>query len=64
MQMEACAVRKALEDFVPLRLSGGMLRSGGRLVAYTLGERLNSDTFILSSCMSRRHFPMLRGPIP
>ena len=47
MQMEACAVRKALEDFVPLRLSGGMLRSGGRLVAYTLGERLNSDTFIV-----------------
>ena len=47
MQMESCAVRKALEDFVPLRLSGGMLRSGGRLVAYTLGERLNSDTFIV-----------------
>lgn len=47
MQMEACAVRKALEDFVPLRLCGGMLRSGGRLVAYTLGERLNSDTFIV-----------------
>ena len=47
MQMESCAVRKALEDFVPLRLCGGMLRSGGRLVAYTLGERLNSDTFIV-----------------
>ena len=28
-------------------MSGGMLRSGGRLVAYTLGERLNSDTFIV-----------------
>ena len=40
-------MRKALEDFVPLRLCGGMLRSGGRLVAYTLGERLNSDTFIV-----------------
>ena len=47
MQMESCAVRKALEDFVPLRLCGGMLRSAGRLVAYTLGERLNSDTFIV-----------------
>ncbi len=47
MQMEACAVRKALEDFVPLQLCGGMLRSSGRLVAYTLGERLNSDTFIV-----------------
>ncbi|HIZ87183.1 MAG TPA: DUF2156 domain-containing protein [Candidatus Coprenecus pullistercoris] len=47
MQMEACAVRKALEDFVPLRLCGGMLRCGGRLVAYTLGEQLCSDTFIV-----------------
>ncbi|HIR95980.1 MAG TPA: DUF2156 domain-containing protein [Candidatus Coprenecus stercorigallinarum] len=47
MQMEACAVRKALEDFIPLKLRGGMLRAGGRLVAYTLGERLNSDTFIV-----------------
>lgn len=47
MQMEACAVRKALEDFIPLKLRGGMLRAGGRLVAYTLGERINSDTFIV-----------------
>ena len=47
MQMEACAVRKALDDFVPLRLRGGMLRCNGRVVAYTLGERLCSDTFIV-----------------
>ena len=47
MRMEACAVRTALRDFVPLRLRGGILRSGGRIVAYTLGERLNSDTFIV-----------------
>lgn len=47
MRMESCAVRKALADFVPLQLRGGMLRCGGRLVAYTLGERLNSDTFIV-----------------
>lgn len=47
MRMESCAVRKALQDFVPLQLRGGMLRCGGRLVAYTLGERLNSDTFIV-----------------
>lgn len=47
MQMESCAVRKALQDFVPLKLRGGMLRCGGRLVAYTIGERLNSDTFIV-----------------
>lgn len=47
MQMEACAVRLALRDFVPLRLKGGLLRSGGRVVAYTLGEALNSDTFIV-----------------
>ena len=47
MQMEACAVRIALRDFVALGLKGGILRSGGRIVAYTIGERLNSDTFIV-----------------
>lgn len=47
MHKEACAVRKVLRDFVPLGLSGGILRAGGRVVAYTIGERLNSDTFIV-----------------
>lgn len=47
MHKESCAVRKVLRDFVALGLSGGLLRAGGRVVAYTIGERLNSDTFIV-----------------
>lgn len=47
MHKESCAVRKVLKDFVALGLSGGLLRAGGRVVAYTIGERLNSDTFIV-----------------
>ncbi|HIZ85220.1 MAG TPA: DUF2156 domain-containing protein [Candidatus Coprenecus stercoravium] len=47
MQMEACAVRSALNNFGHLRLKGGLLRTGGKVVAYTLGEQLNSDTFIV-----------------
>lgn len=44
---ETCAVRKALSDFIPLRLRGGLLRLEGKVIAYTVGEPLNSDTFIV-----------------
>lgn len=47
MQMEACAVRRALDNFTHLQLKGGILRASGKIVAYTLGEQLNSDTFIV-----------------
>lgn len=36
-----------LENFEALKLSGGMLEVDGEIVAYTIGERLNSDTFII-----------------
>lgn len=47
MQKEICAIRKAITDFVPLKLHGAILRSKGKVVAYTIGEPLNSDTFII-----------------
>ena len=47
MQKEVCAIRKAIRDFVPLKLKGAILRVGKEVVAYTLGEPLNSDTFIV-----------------
>ena len=47
MQQESCAVRKALENFGPLSLKGGLLRVDGKVVAYALGEKINSDTFIV-----------------
>lgn len=47
LQSEICAGRKALANFVPLQLKGGLLRLNGEPVAYTIGEPLNSDTFIV-----------------
>ncbi len=47
MQQESCSVKSALENFEALRLKGGILRSNGRVVAFTIGERLNSNTLLV-----------------
>lgn len=47
MQKEVCAIRKSIRDFIPLELRGAILRNDGNIVAYTIGEPLNSDTFIV-----------------
>lgn len=44
---EACAVRNCFNNFDALGLSGGILRVEGKIVAYTMGLPLNSDTFIV-----------------
>lgn len=44
---ELCAVRNCFENFLALGLRGGLLRVDGRVVAYTMGLPLNSDTFIV-----------------
>jgi len=41
------AVHLACEHFESLGLEGGLLRAGGRVVAITIGEVLNSDTYII-----------------
>ncbi len=42
---EDAAVIKALNNFAALKLEGGLLRAGGKVVAFTLGDRINSDTY-------------------
>lgn len=42
---ETCAVLRCFANFVELGLEGGLIRSEGRIVAYSMGDRLNSDTF-------------------
>lgn len=44
---ESCAVRNCFENFAAEGLSGGLLRVDGRVVAYTMGCPVNSDTFII-----------------
>lgn len=44
---ESCAVNKALSHYFELKLKGGLLRLDGKIVAYTVGEQINSDTVIV-----------------
>lgn len=47
MQEECCAVRAGLEHFEALGFKGGLLRVDGDVHAFTFGERLNNDTFVV-----------------
>lgn len=44
---EQFAINEFFTHFRELGLSGGILRLGGRIVGFTIGERLNSDTFVI-----------------
>lgn len=46
LKKEACAVSLAFEHFFELDFVGGLIRADGQVVAYSIGERLNSNTFI------------------
>ena len=47
MTQESCAVRCAIKNFEGLGLKGGLLRVEGKVVAFSLGEMTNSDTFLV-----------------
>ncbi len=47
LKQEACSVKNALKDFFALGLNGGLIRAGGRVIAFSIGERLNADTYIV-----------------
>ena len=61
MVEESCAVRRMLFNFSTLKLKGGMLRLGGKVVAYTIGEKINSDTFIVHV---EKAFASIKGAYP
>lgn len=42
---ELCAVRRCFANYKVLGLEGGLLRVDDRVVAFTMGEKLNSDTY-------------------
>lgn len=44
---EFCVTRRALKQFEELGLKGGVLRDGQRVIAFTLGEELNRDMFVV-----------------
>ncbi len=44
---ESCAVEQAFKHFFDLGLQGGILRAGGRAIAFAMGEPLNGSTYIV-----------------
>ncbi|HOK49524.1 MAG TPA: phosphatidylglycerol lysyltransferase domain-containing protein [Sedimentibacter sp.] len=44
---ENCATKYFFKYFKDLELEGGLIRAGGRVVAYTIGEVLSSDTYVI-----------------
>ncbi len=44
---EKCAVTRCFDHFQVLGLEGGLLRVSGRVIAFTMGERLNQDTYVI-----------------
>ncbi|MCK9303933.1 MAG: phosphatidylglycerol lysyltransferase domain-containing protein [Bacteroidales bacterium] len=61
LDLEICAVKKCLENYAHLGLTGGILRVDGKIVAYTVGEQINSDTFIVHI---EKAFANVRGAYP
>lgn len=45
LRSESCAVEQAFQNFFDLRLAGGLLRTGGEVVAFSMGDRLNETTY-------------------
>ncbi len=41
------AIKHALNDFFALKLDGGLIRAGGRVVAFSMGDRLTDDTYLV-----------------
>lgn len=56
--LEVCVAESELRLMEELCLEGALLRVSGRVVAYTLGEPLNSDTYIIHI---EKAFPDVRG---
>jgi uncharacterized protein len=61
LDKEACAVAKCLANYPNLGLRGGILRLNGEIVAYTIGEPINSDTVIIHI---EKAFADVRGAYP
>lgn len=47
LKAEHCAVMQAFKYYSELGLSGGLIRLNGRIVAFSIGQKLCKDTFIV-----------------
>ena len=58
---ELCAVKEMFAHYAKLKVVGGLLRVDGKVVAYSVGEPLSSDTF---GVHIEKAFPKIQGAYP
>ena len=61
MENEFSVLEEAFANYEALGLRGGILRQHGEIVAFTMGEPLNSDTFLVHF---EKAFPEVQGAYP
>lgn len=59
--LEQLAVKEAFENYFELELLGGLLRVDGRVIAFSIGQPLNSDTLLVHI---EKAFSEYRGAYP
>lgn len=47
MQAEYCVIKKAFQYYKELGLCGGLIRLEGKVVAFSMGEKINEDIFVV-----------------
>jgi hypothetical protein len=47
LKAEACAVREAFNNYNELGFTGGLLKLDGRIIAFSIGERLGRNNFVV-----------------
>lgn len=61
METEVMVLHDAFDHFEELGLVGGVLRKAGEMVAFTMGEALNSETFVVHF---EKAYPDMQGAYP
>lgn len=61
MEEEVMVLHEAFDHMQELGLVGGVLRKAGEIVAFTMGEPLNSDTFVVHF---EKAYPDMQGAYP
>lgn len=61
LKQEQCAVKQAFQYFEDLNLTGGLLRKAGEAVAYSIGEPLTKDTYVVHI---EKAFSSIQGAYP
>lgn len=59
LEKERCAILELLNNFEALNIRGGIIKTGGKIAALTLGELLLQDTLVIHIEKAHSHMPGL-----